>query len=56
MRILIAADTFAPDVNGAARFAERLAAGWWRAGTMSELSPLRSPEARHICGDYEVSR
>ncbi|PFG31232.1 glycosyltransferase involved in cell wall biosynthesis [Paramicrobacterium agarici] len=27
LRVLIAADTFAPDVNGAARFAERLAAG-----------------------------
>ena len=27
LRILIAADTFAPDVNGAAKFAERLAAG-----------------------------
>lgn len=27
LRILIGADTFAPDVNGAARFAERLAAG-----------------------------
>lgn len=27
MRILIACDTFAPDVNGAARFAERLGAG-----------------------------
>lgn len=27
MRILIACDTFSPDVNGAARFAERLAAG-----------------------------
>ncbi|MFO7689606.1 MAG: glycosyltransferase [Cryobacterium sp.] len=27
MRVLIAADTFSPDVNGAARFAERLAAG-----------------------------
>ena len=27
MRILIGADTFAPDVNGAAKFAERLAAG-----------------------------
>lgn len=27
MRVLIACDTFAPDVNGAARFAERLAAG-----------------------------
>lgn len=27
MRILIACDTFAPDVNGAAKFAERLAAG-----------------------------
>lgn len=27
IRVLIAADTFAPDVNGAAKFAERLAAG-----------------------------
>lgn len=27
LRVLIGADTFAPDVNGAARFAERLAAG-----------------------------
>lgn len=27
LKVLIAADTFAPDVNGAARFAERLAAG-----------------------------
>jgi glycosyltransferase involved in cell wall biosynthesis len=27
IRVLIAADTFSPDVNGAARFAERLAAG-----------------------------
>ena len=27
LTIVIAADTFAPDVNGAARFAERLAAG-----------------------------
>ncbi len=27
IRVLIAADTFAPDVNGAARFAERLAGG-----------------------------
>ncbi len=27
LRILIGCDTFTPDVNGAARFAERLAAG-----------------------------
>ncbi|MEL5990932.1 glycosyltransferase [Microbacterium phosphatis] len=27
LRVLIGADTFAPDINGAARFAERLAAG-----------------------------
>lgn len=31
-RILIGCDTFAPDVNGAARFAERLAAGLVRRG------------------------
>jgi len=32
LRILIGCDTFAPDVNGAARFAERLAAGFVRRG------------------------
>lgn len=32
MRILIASDTFAPDINGAARFAERLAAGLVQRG------------------------
>ncbi|MFB7842806.1 glycosyltransferase [Microbacterium sp. NPDC056052] len=32
MRILIGADTFAPDVNGAARFTERLAAGLVQRG------------------------
>jgi glycosyltransferase involved in cell wall biosynthesis len=32
LRILIGADTFAPDVNGAARFAERLAAGMIERG------------------------
>ena len=32
MRILIGCDTFSPDVNGAARFAERLAAGLVRRG------------------------
>lgn len=32
LRIVIAADTFAPDINGAARFAERLAGGLARHG------------------------
>ena len=32
LRILIGCDTFLPDVNGAARFAERLAAGLVRRG------------------------
>ncbi|MGG7464074.1 MULTISPECIES: glycosyltransferase [unclassified Plantibacter] len=32
LRVLIGADTFSPDVNGAARFAERLAAGLVRRG------------------------
>jgi len=32
MRIMIGCDTFSPDVNGAARFAERLAAGLVRRG------------------------
>ena len=32
LRVLIAADTFSPDINGAARFAERLAAGLVQRG------------------------
>ena len=32
IRVLIACDTFAPDINGAARFAERLAGGLVRNG------------------------
>ena len=32
IRVVIACDTFAPDINGAARFAERLAAGLARRG------------------------
>lgn len=32
LRVVIGADTFSPDVNGAARFAERLAAGLVRRG------------------------
>ncbi|WP_307793060.1 glycosyltransferase [Microbacterium stercoris] len=32
LRVLIGADTFAPDINGAARFAERLAAGLVQRG------------------------
>lgn len=32
LKILIASDTFAPDINGAARFAERLAAGLVQRG------------------------
>ncbi|WP_218868995.1 glycosyltransferase [Glaciibacter psychrotolerans] len=43
IRILIAADTFAPDVNGAARFAERLAAGLVARGhTVRVLAPAAS--------------
>ena len=33
LRILIGAETYPPDVNGAARFAERLANGLAGAGT-----------------------
>jgi glycosyltransferase involved in cell wall biosynthesis len=32
LKVVIACDTFAPDINGAARFAERLAGGLVRAG------------------------
>ncbi|WP_130176829.1 glycosyltransferase [Cryobacterium sp. SO1] len=37
IRVLIAADTFAPDVNGAARFAERLAAGLVSRGHVVQI-------------------
>ena len=44
--MLIAADTFAPDVNGAARFAERLAAGLVSRGhDVHIMAP--SPSRRH---------
>jgi glycosyltransferase involved in cell wall biosynthesis len=40
IRVLIACDTFAPDINGAARFAERLAGGLVRNGNeVSIIAP-----------------
>ncbi|WP_353809832.1 glycosyltransferase [Agromyces sp. SYSU T00194] len=46
LRVLIGADTFAPDVNGAARFAERLAAGLVERGhEVHVVAP--SPSRRH---------
>ncbi len=44
LRILIGCDTFLPDVNGAARFAERLAAGLVRRG---EDVHVVAPSVRH---------
>ena len=44
IRILIACDTFAPDVNGAARFAERLAAGLVRRGHDVQVA---APSKKH---------
>ena len=32
LKVVMACDTFAPDINGAARFAERLASGLARHG------------------------
>lgn len=47
LRILIGADTFAPDVNGAARFAERLAAGLVERGhEVHILAP--AADHRHV--------
>jgi glycosyltransferase involved in cell wall biosynthesis len=43
LTILLGCDTFAPDVNGAARFAERLAAGLVERGhTVHVIAPSRS--------------
>lgn len=44
LRILIGCDTFTPDVNGAARFAERLAAGFVRRGNDVHIV---APSIRH---------
>lgn len=46
IRVLIAADTFAPDVNGAARFAERLAAGLVARGHEVQIM-APSPSRKH---------
>jgi glycosyltransferase involved in cell wall biosynthesis len=46
IRVLIAADTFSPDVNGAARFAERLAAGLVARGHEVQIM-APSPSRRH---------
>ena len=45
LRVLIAADTFPPDINGAARFAERLAGGLVRNGNdVHILAPATTKE------------
>jgi glycosyltransferase involved in cell wall biosynthesis len=46
IRVLIAADTFAPDVNGAARFAERLAAGLVGRGHVVQIM-APAPTRKH---------
>ncbi|GAA3662539.1 glycosyltransferase [Microbacterium marinilacus] len=45
LRILIGADTFAPDINGAARFAERLAAGLVQRGHEVHVA---APNTRYV--------
>jgi len=49
LKVLIGADTFAPDVNGAARFAERLAAGL--VGRGHEVHVM-APAASHRHGTW----
>ncbi|WP_420898431.1 glycosyltransferase [Cryobacterium serini] len=49
IRVLIAADTFAPDVNGAARFAERLAAGLVARGHEVQIM-APAPTRKHGSG------
>jgi glycosyltransferase involved in cell wall biosynthesis len=50
MRILIACDTFTPDVNGAARFAERLAAGLVTRG--HDLHIVAPASSRRTSGTF----
>ncbi|WP_226343750.1 glycosyltransferase [Agilicoccus flavus] len=53
MKILIGADTYAPDVNGAARFTQRLAAGLhWRGHDVHVVapSPIGAPRVERLDG------
>lgn len=50
LRVLIAADTFPPDVNGAARFAQRLASGLASRGHEVHVIAPDSPRATGIEG------
>lgn len=52
LRVLIAGDTFPPDINGASRFGERLAAGLVRAG--NEVHILAPAHSRHYGVFQEV--
>lgn len=50
LRVVIAADTFPPDVNGAARFAQRLAVGLAEKGHDVHVIAPDSPRATEIPG------
>ncbi|KOV79334.1 glycosyltransferase [Nocardia sp. NRRL S-836] len=50
LRVVIAADTFPPDVNGAARFAQRLASGLATRGHDVHVIAPDSPKATEIEG------
>jgi glycosyltransferase involved in cell wall biosynthesis/drug/metabolite transporter (DMT)-like permease len=50
LRVVVAADTFPPDVNGAARFAERLAVGLASRGHDVHVIAPDSPRATEIPG------
>ncbi|SDM80324.1 Glycosyltransferase involved in cell wall bisynthesis [Lentzea albidocapillata subsp. violacea] len=50
LRVVIAADTFPPDVNGAARFAQRLAVGLAEKGHDVHVIAPDSPKATEIPG------
>lgn len=57
LRIVIGADTFAPDVNGAARFAERLAAGLVARGhEVHVVAPAASRKHGTWVEDHEGQR
>jgi glycosyltransferase involved in cell wall biosynthesis len=58
VRILLGADTFAPDVNGAARFAERLATGLSGRGHEVHVAApsAAGPAGRESFGDVTVHR
>jgi hypothetical protein len=56
LRVLIGADTYPPDINGAARFTTRLAAGLARRGHEVHVVAPSDTGAARVCGQVPDRR